>query len=222
MRFPENEWKEKLQDEFQKPYFKDLAKRVEEERVHYTIYPSDENVFSAFSYTDYSDVKVVILGQDPYHEPGQAHGLAFSVQPGVAIPPSLMNMYKELSREMGGRCPQHGYLKKWADQGVFLLNTVLTVREHEANSHAKYGWKTFTDHVIQLLGEREEPMVFLLWGKQAQEKKKFIKNPRHMILETTHPSPLSAYRGFLGCNHFAMTNEFLKANGMAQIDWSID
>ncbi|MBQ1902135.1 MAG: uracil-DNA glycosylase [Lachnospiraceae bacterium] len=221
MKFPENNWYEVLKDEFSQPYFKELEEKVRKEREAYTVYPSDKDVFSAFSYTDYQDVKVVILGQDPYHEPGQAHGLAFSVKPGVDAPPSLLNMYKELNREYGCFIPDNGYLKEWADQGVFLLNTVLTVREHAANSHASFGWKQFTDAVIKKLGEREEPIVFLLWGKQAAEKKKLISNPKHMILETTHPSPLSAYRGFLGCNHFAIANEFLKANLKPEIQWQI-
>jgi uracil-DNA glycosylase len=221
MNFPKNGWYEVLKEEFEKDYFKELVEKVAKDRESGMVYPQEEDVFSAFLYTDFPDVKVVILGQDPYHEPEQAHGLAFSVKPGVDVPPSLLNMYKELKEEYGCYIPDNGYLKEWADQGVFLLNTVLTVKAHEANSHASYGWKKFTDAVISKLGEREEPMVFLLWGKQAQEKKKLISNPKHLVLETSHPSPLSAYRGFLGSGQFVETNHFLKEQNMQEIQWQI-
>ncbi|MBP3610116.1 MAG: uracil-DNA glycosylase, partial [Lachnospiraceae bacterium] len=177
---------------------------------------------NAFHFTPLSEVKVVILGQDPYHNIGQAHGLCFSVKPEVEIPPSLVNIYKELQEDLGCRIPNNGYLVKWAEQGVLLLNTVLTVRAHQANSHQGRGWEQFTDAVIRAVNEKEEPVVFLLWGRPAQMKKNMLTNPKHLILEAPHPSPLSAYRGFFGCRHFSRTNEFLQANGLEPVDWQIE
>jgi len=179
------------------------------------------NIFNALKYTSYEDVKVVILGQDPYHGAGQAHGLSFSVQPGVRIPPSLLNMYKELKNDLECYIPNNGYLVPWTKQGVLLLNAVLTVREGEANSHKNKGWESFTDRIITLLNEREKPIVFLLWGNNAKEKMKFITNPNHCILTSVHPSPLSATRGFMGCKHFSKTNDILKSFGQKEIDWQI-
>ena len=179
------------------------------------------NIFNALKYTDYKDVKVVILGQDPYHQPNQAHGLCFSVLKGVNPPPSLQNMYKEIHAEYGYPIPQHGELTYWAEQGVLMMNTVLTVRESQPNSHKGMGWEIFTDNVISLLNLRPEPMVFLLWGANARAKKKLITNPNHLVLESAHPSPLSAYNGFFGNGHFKKANDFLKSKGMAEIDWPI-
>lgn len=216
-------WKNELSNEVVKDYFNNLVSVLEKEYSEHTIYPSQENVFSAFRVTDLSDVKVVILGQDPYHGENQAHGMAFSVQPGVKTPPSLLNMYKELNSELNLRIPNNGYLMKWAEQGVFLLNTVLTVRADEANSHKGLGWEEFTDEVIRILGREDRPIVFMLWGKPAQKKKKLLgDNSKHLILEAAHPSPLSAYRGFFGCNCFIEANEFLKKNNLETIDWQID
>ena len=178
-------------------------------------------IFSTLQCTAYSDVKVVILGQDPYHGPGQAHGFSFSVKPGIDIPPSLQNIYKELASDLGCYIPQTGYLKKWADQGVLMLNAVLTVRAGQANSHKGRGWEIFTDRVIELLNEREKPVVFLLWGRNARNKKALITNPNHLVLEAAHPSPLSAYNGFFGCRHFSKANDFLQSHGMTPVDWQI-
>ncbi len=220
-----SEWQELLADEFEKPYFSELCKRVEAAYADDAteIYPSRENIFSALSLVRPSEIKVVILGQDPYHEPNQAHGLAFSVLPGVKIPPSLRNMYKELEEEYEGcfKAPNHGFLEGWAKQGVLMLNTVLTVEAHKANSHKGWGWENFTDAVIKAVSAQDRPVVFLLWGAPAQKKKKFLSNPKHMILEAAHPSPLSAYRGFFGCKHFTKTNEFLVNFGLEPIDWSL-
>ncbi|MBR7076136.1 MAG: uracil-DNA glycosylase, partial [Lachnospiraceae bacterium] len=180
------------------------------------------DLFNAFHFTPLHEVKVVILGQDPYHNEGQAHGLCFSVQKGVEIPPSLLNIYKELQDDLNCTMPSSGYLKKWADQGVLLLNTVLTVRAHEANSHKGIGWEEFTDAAIRILNEQDRPIVFMLWGSNAREKKKMLNNPKHLILEAPHPSPLSAYRGFFGCRHFSKCNAFLIKNGLDPIDWQID
>jgi len=216
-----NEWYEWLKEEWEKPYFKELSSFVHEEYEHKHIYPPKDKVFSAFETCDYHDIKVVILGQDPYHGPNQAHGMCFSVCPGVPIPPSLLNMYKELKEELGCYIPNNGYLMPWAKQGVFLLNTVLTVEEGKANSHKGKGWETFTDNAIKHINELNKPVVFLLWGRNARDKAKMIDKNKHLVLEAAHPSPLSAYNGFFGCGHFKKTNEFLKAHGETEIDWQI-
>ena len=216
-----NSWDERLKEEFDKPYYINLRQFLVNEYKTKNIFPHMNNIFNALKLTSYEDVKVVILGQDPYHGAGQAHGLSFSVQPGVRIPPSLLNMYKELQDDMGCYIPNNGYLVPWAKQGVLLLNTVLTVREGEANSHRNRGWENFTDRVIELLNERKDPIIFLLWGNNAKEKIKLITNPRHYILTTVHPSPLSANRGFMGCKHFSKTNEILKSLGEKEIEWQI-
>ncbi len=216
-----NSWDILLKDEFQKPYYLNLRKFLVQEYKSHTIYPNMYDIFNALKYTDYNDVKVVILGQDPYHQPNQAHGLCFSVKKGVNPPPSLQNMYKEIYAEYGYPIPQHGELTYWAEQGVLMMNTVLTVRESQPNSHKGMGWEIFTDNVISLLNQRPEPMVFLLWGANARAKKKIITNPNHLVLESAHPSPLSAYNGFFGNGHFKKANEFLKQNKMTEIDWQI-
>ncbi|ABW18202.1 uracil-DNA glycosylase [Alkaliphilus oremlandii] len=218
----ENDWQELLKDEFEKEYYKKVRGFLVEEYRTKTIYPDKNHIFSALHYTAYKDVRVVILGQDPYHGPNQAHGLSFSVQPGVRIPPSLVNIYKELETDLGCYIPNHGYLKKWADQGVLLLNTSLTVRAGEANSHQKIGWEIFTDHIIQLLNDRKEPIVFILWGNNAISKERFITNPQHYIIKSVHPSPLSASRGFFGSKPFSKTNSFLESIGEKPIDWQIE
>jgi len=217
----ENSWDKKLEGEFDKSYYINLRQFLVNEYKTRNIFPPMNNIFNALKLTPYEDVKVVILGQDPYHGAGQAHGLSFSVQPGVRIPPSLLNMYKELRNDLECYIPNNGYLVPWAKQGVLLLNTVLTVREGEANSHKNKGWENFTDRVISLLNDREKPIVFLLWGSNAKEKIKLITNPRHYILTTVHPSPLSANRGFMGCKHFSKTNEILKSLEEKEIDWQI-
>ena len=216
-----NSWDVLLKDEFKKPYYLNLRKFLVEEYKTKTIYPNMNNIFNALKYTDYKDVKVVILGQDPYHQPNQAHGLCFSVQKGVNPPPSLQNIYKEIHAEYGYPIPPHGELTYWAKQGVLMMNTVLTVRESQPNSHKGMGWEIFTDNVISLLNMRPEPMVFLLWGANARAKTKIITNPNHLVLESAHPSPLSAYNGFFGNGHFKKANEFLRSRGMAEIDWRI-
>lgn len=216
-----NGWEAIIGEEFEKDYFKKLERILDEEYGSYTVYPKKEHVYAALEYTPYEKVKVVILGQDPYHGPEQAHGLSFSVLPGVPTPPSLKNIFKELQNDLGLSIPSNGYLKKWADEGVLLLNTVLTVREGEAHSHKKIGWETFTDAVIKKLSERERPIVFVLWGKPAQEKKRFIAT-HHYVVEAPHPSPLSAHRGFFGSRPFSKVNEWLKTNGQSEIDWEID
>ena len=217
-----NDWLEPLQTEFHKPYYKQLFQTVNQEYSHYQVFPPADDIFNAFHLTPLKDVKVVILGQDPYHNINQAHGLCFSVQPTVDIPPSLVNIYKELQDDMGCYIPNNGYLVKWASQGVLMLNTVLTVRAHQANSHQNIGWEQFTDAVIQILDQQDSPIVFLLWGRPAQMKRKMLHNPNHLILEAPHPSPLSAYRGFFGCKHFSKTNEFLTKHGLDAIDWQIE
>ena len=216
-----NSWDILLKDEFGKPYYLNLRKFLVQEYKSQTIYPHMNDIFNALKYTDYKDVKVVILGQDPYHQPNQAHGLCFSVKKGVNPPPSLQNMYKEIYAEYGFPIPQHGELTYWAEQGVLMMNTVLTVRESQPNSHKGMGWEIFTDNVISLLNRRPEPMVFLLWGANARAKKKIITNPNHLVLESAHPSPLSAYNGFFGNGHFKKANEFLTSNGLTEIDWQI-
>lgn len=216
-----NSWDILLKDEFEKPYYLNLRKFLANEYKTQTIYPNMNDIFNALKYTDYQNVKVVILGQDPYHQPNQAHGLCFSVKKGVNPPPSLQNMYKEIHAEYGYPIPNHGELTYWAEQGVLMLNTVLTVRESQPNSHKGMGWEIFTDDIITLLNQRPEPMVFLLWGANARAKTKLITNPAHLVLTSAHPSPLSAYNGFFGNNHFKKANEFLKSNGMTEIDWQI-
>ncbi|MBE5844047.1 MAG: uracil-DNA glycosylase [Butyrivibrio sp.] len=217
-----NDWLEYIGEEFSKPYYKQLYKFIVDEYSKYTIYPSKNDLLNAFNYTPLSSVKVVVLGQDPYHEPGQAHGLSFSVLPGQPAPPSLVNIYAELKDDLGCYVPNNGYLKKWADQGVLLLNTVLTVRAHNANSHKGKGWEEFTDAAIRALNKQDRPIVYLLWGRPAQMKADMIDNPKHLVLKAPHPSPLSAYRGFFGCKHFSKCNEFLVANGQTPIDWQIE
>jgi uracil-DNA glycosylase len=217
-----NDWQEVLGDEFDKDYYQTLRQFLIGEYSSHTIYPDKNHIFNALHLTAYQDVRVVIIGQDPYHGPGQAHGLCFSVQPGVKTPPSLVNIYKELQNDLGCSIPNNGFLEKWAKQGVMMLNTVLTVRAGQAHSHKNKGWETFTSRVIELLNTREEPIVFLLWGRPAQEKAKLITGPQHLILRAPHPSPLSAHRGFFGCKHFSKTNAFLKTKGFAPIDWQIE
>ena len=217
-----NDWQQPLEVEFKKPYYKDLYKKVLEEYRSRQIFPNPDDIFNAFHLTPLKDVKVVILGQDPYHNDGQAHGLCFSVKPDVEVPPSLVNIYKELQDDLGCRIPNNGYLVKWAKQGVLMLNTVLTVRAHQATAHRGIGWEQFTDAVIRAVDAQDRPIVFLLWGRPAQMKKSMLHNPKHLILEAPHPSPLSAYRGFFGCKHFSQTNAFLEKNGLAPIDWQIE
>lgn len=217
-----NNWKDSLINEYNSEYYKELTVFLKNEYSTKVIYPPATEIFNALKYTPLSRVKAVILGQDPYHEPNQAHGLCFSVLPGNPAPPSLENIYKELKDDCGCYIPNNGYLKKWADQGVLLLNTVLTVRAHAANSHAGHGWERFTDAVIKAVNEENRPIVFLLWGSPAQKKAAFLNNPNHLILKAPHPSPLSAYRGFFGCKHFSKANEFLTSNGCTPIDWQIE
>ena len=217
-----NDWEALLRPEFEKPYYKNLYEKIDREYKTEKVYPPAEDVFNAFLYTPVSNVKVVILGQDPYHEPGQAHGLSFSVKQGIDIPPSLVNIYKELHDDLGCYIPNNGYLKKWADQGVLLLNTVLTVRAHEANSHKGLGWEEFTDAAIRALNKVDRPMVFILWGRPAQMKQAMLDNPKHLILKSPHPSPLSAYRGFFGSKPFSKANAYLEENGLSPIDWQIE
>lgn len=217
-----NDWAPALRGEYKKPYYKELFLRVNEEYQNYQVFPPADDIFNAFHLTPLKDVKVVILGQDPYHNVGQAHGLSFSVKPGMEAPPSLVNIYNELHEDLGCYIPNNGYLVKWAEQGVLLLNTVLTVRAHQANSHRGIGWEEFTNAVIRILNEQDRPIVFLLWGRPAQNKMSMLNNPNHLILTAPHPSPLSAYRGFFGCKHFSKTNEFLKEHGVEPIDWQIE
>lgn len=218
----ENDWAKAMEQEFKKPYYRELYSFVKEEYSRHVIYPPSEDIFNAFHMTPLSRVKVVILGQDPYHNEGQAHGLCFSVRPETKIPPSLENIYKELESDTGCYVPNNGCLEKWAEQGVFLLNTVLTVRAHQANSHQKKGWEQFTDAVLKAINAKEEPVVYLLWGKPAGRKKELLTNRNHLILEAPHPSPLSAYRGFFGCRHFSRANEFLTEHGLTPVDWQIE
>lgn len=217
-----NDWAEPLSEEFKKPYYAALYQKVKEEYNTTQIFPAAEDVFNAFHFTPLHEVKVVILGQDPYHNVGQAHGLCFSVKPDVDIPPSLVNIYKELRDDLGCYIPDNGYLEKWAREGVMLLNTVLTVRAHQPNSHQGIGWEEFTNAAIRILNEQDRPIVYMLWGKPAQSKASMLKNPKHLILKAPHPSPLSASRGFFGCKHFSKANEFLKENGLEPIDWQIE
>jgi uracil-DNA glycosylase len=217
-----NDWLEAVGNEFRQPYYTELDQYVRTEYSKAVIYPNEEDIFKAFHFTPLSNVKVVILGQDPYHNEGQAHGLCFSVKPQVEIPPSLVNIYKELQEDLNCYIPNNGYLEKWARQGVLLLNTVLTVRAHQANSHKGLGWERFTDAVIQSVNAQDRPIVFLLWGRPAQLKKSMLNNPKHLVLEAPHPSPLSSYRGFFGSRHFSKTNDFLLENGIEPIDWQIE
>lgn len=216
-----NDWDAILADEFKKPYYLALRQFLKEEYSSRTIYPSMYDIFNAFRYTAYSDVKVVLLGQDPYHGAGQAHGLCFSVKDGVPPPPSLVNIFKELKNDVGCTVPQSGCLTKWAERGVMLLNSVLTVREGAAGSHRGKGWETFTDSVISRLNERREPIVFMLWGNYAKSKIPLITSDRHLVLTAAHPSPLSATYGFFGCRHFSKANDFLVSNGMTPVDWQL-
>lgn len=215
-----NDWDDILKDEWEKPYYRQLHNFLKEEYSTRRIYPDMHDIFNALKYTPFSDTKVCIIGQDPYHGPGQAHGLCFSVKKGVALPPSLVNIYKEITDDVGVTMPPYGDLTGWAKQGILLLNTVLTVRAGSPNSHKDKGWEIFTDRVISELNKKETPVVFLLWGANAERKARIITNPIHKKLITVHPSPLSAYRGFFGCRHFSKTNEILEQNGMSKIEWN--
>lgn len=217
-----NDWLTELGDEFKKPYYKKLYQFVLQEYNTTQVFPPAEDIFNAFHFTALSEVKVVIIGQDPYHNVGQAHGLCFSVKPDVEIPPSLVNIYQELHDDLGCYIPNNGYLVKWAKQGVLMLNTVLTVRAHVPNSHRGKGWEEFTDAAIRALNRQDRPIVFILWGRPAQMKKNMLNNPHHLILEAPHPSPLSAYRGFFGSKPFSKTNRFLMEHGEKPIDWQIE
>ncbi|MCI8991575.1 MAG: uracil-DNA glycosylase [Eubacterium sp.] len=218
-----NDWLPAMDAEFKKPYYRELYQFVRQEYNSKVIYPPADDIFNALHLTPLKDVKVVILGQDPYHEVNQAHGLCFSVLPSQKeIPPSLQNIYKELQDDLGCRIPNNGYLEKWAKQGVLLLNTVLTVRAHQANSHRGRGWEQFTDAILEAVNQKDEPVVYMLWGKPAQSKIPMLTNPKHLILKAPHPSPLSAFRGFFGCRHFSQANEFLEQNGVTGIDWQIE
>lgn len=217
-----NDWLPALKPEFQKPYYRELFQFVSNEYNSRQIFPPSDDIFNAFHLTPLNEVKVVIIGQDPYHNVGQAHGLCFSVKPDVDIPPSLVNIYKELHDDLGCFIPNNGYLVKWAKQGVLMLNTVLTVRAHEANSHRGKGWEEFTDAAIKALNKQDRPIVFILWGSPAQSKAKMLDNPKHLILKAPHPSPLSSYRGFFGSKPFSKTNDFLEQNGIKPIDWQIE
>ena len=217
-----NEWDALLADEIRKDYYLRLREFLKQEYTTRRIYPPMEDIFNALRHTSYSDVRAVILGQDPYHGAGQAHGMCFSVRKGTPPPPSLQNIFKELKSDLGIDPPNHGELTAWADSGVLLLNAVLTVREGQANSHRGMGWEQFTDRIIELLNQREQPIVFLLWGGNARSKARLITNPQHLILQCAHPSPLSAYNGFFGCRHFSKTNEFLVQHGMQPINWRLD
>lgn len=214
-------WDDFLQHEFSQDYFRKLSEFLKKEYDTQTVYPPKKEVFSAFYYTDLDKVKVVILGQDPYHQPHQAMGMCFSVKPGVPLPKSLVNIYQEIQDDLHIQMGRSGNLIPWAMQGVLLINSVLTVRQNQPNSHAGQGWEIFTDHVIQKLNELDQPMVFLLWGRNARNKKALLTNPNHLVLEAAHPSPLSAYNGFFGCRHFSKTNAFLKEKGLEEINWKI-
>ncbi|MBQ6496229.1 MAG: uracil-DNA glycosylase [Firmicutes bacterium] len=216
-----NSWDDVLAEEFEKEYYMELREFLKEEYTNHTVYPDMYDIFNALKFTPYDQVKAVILGQDPYHEPGQAHGLCFSVQKGVSQPPSLVNIFKEMKHDLGIEPPDHGNLEGWARQGVLLLTAVLTVRAHAANSHKGKGWEIFTDRVIELLNEREKPMVFILWGANAKAKEKLITNPRHKIITGAHPSPLSAHNGFWNGNYFSRTNEYLIEQGIEPINWKL-
>lgn len=216
-----NGWAPVLEPEFEKPYYQQLRSFLAAEYKSTVVFPDMYDIYTAFHLTDYSQVKAVILGQDPYHGPGQAHGLSFSVKPGIAVPPSLQNIYKELRDDLGCPIPRHGFLEHWAKQGVLMLNAVLTVRKDTPNSHRGIGWEEFTNRVIGVLNERPDPVVFILWGKNAQEKREMITESRHLIIQSAHPSPFAANRGFFGSRPFSRTNAFLRANGMEEIDWAV-
>ena len=218
----DNDWLPAVNAEFKKPYYAELYKFVKEEYSRVAVFPPADEIFSALHLTPLSKVKVVIIGQDPYHNVGQAHGLCFSVRPEVDIPPSLVNIYKELQSDLGCKIPNNGYLVKWAEQGVLLLNTVLTVRAHQANSHQGKGWEQFTDAIIRAVNAEDRPIAYLLWGRPAQSKMSMLDNPKHKVFTAPHPSPLSAHRGFFGCKHFSQANAFLEENGLATIDWQIE
>ena len=219
----QNDWLQAVGGEFRKPYYKELYDFVKEEYSTRVIYPPADDIFNALHLTPLKEVKVVILGQDPYHNEHQAHGLSFSVLPDQReIPPSLQNIYKELQDDLGCYIPDNGYLEKWAKQGVLMLNTVLTVRAHQANSHQGHGWEQFTDAILEAVNKEDRPIVYLLWGRPAQSKIPMLPNPKHLILKAPHPSPLSAYRGFFGCRHFSQANAFLESHGAAPIDWQIE
>jgi len=218
----DNDWLPAVNAEFKKPYYAELYKFVKEEYSKVAVFPPSDEIFSALHLTPLSKVKVVIIGQDPYHNVGQAHGLCFSVRPEVDIPPSLVNIYKELQSDLGCKIPNNGYLVKWAEQGVLLLNTVLTVRAHQANSHQGKGWEQFTDAIIRAVNAEDRPIAYLLWGRPAQSKMSMLDNPKHKVFTAPHPSPLSAHRGFFGCKHFSQVNASLQANGVEPIDWQIE
>ena len=223
MSMIDNDWLPAIQGEFRKPYYRELYTFVRGEYSRTVVYPPAEDIFNAFHFTPLSEVKVLLLGQDPYHNVNQAHGLSFSVLPEQKeIPPSLQNIYKELHDDLGCYIPDNGYLEKWARQGVLMLNTVLTVRAHQANSHQGHGWERFTDAILEAVNQEDRPIVYLLWGRPAQSKIPMLTNPKHLILKAPHPSPLSAYRGFFGCRHFSQTNAFLESHGAAPIDWQIE
>ena len=217
----EEGWKSVLMDQFQSPYFRTLKEFLLEEKKKYTLYPPGRLIFNAFQRTPFDRVKVVILGQDPYHGKGQAHGLCFSVPPGIPHPPSLVNIFKELNSDLGIPVPAHGNLEKWADQGVLLINATLTVRDSQAGSHQKRGWETFTNRVIEVMSQEKSGIVFLLWGRFAQAKETLIDESKHLILKAAHPSPLSAYNGFFGCRHFSLSNDYLIRQGKTGIDWTL-
>ncbi len=221
MQFFKNSWDNQLEEEMAKPYFIDMLNFLDGEYSSKNIYPPRNKIFNALKTTPFGNVKVVILGQDPYHGYGQAHGLCFSVNKGVALPPSLKNIYKEMESDLGIVQPNHGYLQSWANQGVLMLNTVLTVEESKPNSHAKIGWQTYTDKIIKIVNSQEQPIVFLLWGRNAINKAKYIDQNKHLVLTSVHPSPLSAYGGFFGCKHFSKCNEFLIKNGIEPINWQL-
>ena len=221
MDFLKNDWKDLLKEEFEKDYYKNLRKLLIDEYKNFVIYPKATDIFNAFNYTPYKEVKVLILGQDPYYNPNQAHGLAFSVNHGVKIPPSLVNIYKELHDDLGIGPFKDGYLKSWTDEGIMLLNTTLTVRKNSPMSHSKIGWEFFTDRVIELIDQKEDPVVFILWGSHARSKKKLIKNTNHYIIEGPHPSPLSAYRGFFGSKPFSRANKFLEERNVKAPTWEV-
>lgn len=216
----QNDWSDFVFEEIEQPYYQRLRKFLKNEYKTKTVYPDMYDIFNALKWTPLKDVKVVILGQDPYHDENQAHGLAFSVKPGISLPPSLKNIYREIETDLNVRMPQSGYLKSWADQGVLLLNTVLTVRAHQAASHQNMGWEIFTDHIIDKIAAENRPIVFILWGKKAQAKEEKIKNPLHLVIKSPHPSPLSASRGFFGSKPFSKTNDYLIENNLKPIDWS--
>ncbi len=222
MAMIQNDWLEPLNPEFRKPYYAELFQFVKEEYAARKVFPPADDIFNAFHLTPLSQVKVVILGQDPYHNDGQAHGLCFSVKPDVDVPPSLVNIYQELHDDLGCDIPNNGYLTKWAEQGVLMLNTVLTVRAHQANSHRGKGWEEFTDAAIRILNEQDRPIVFILWGSPAQKKAAMLHNPKHLILKAPHPSPLSAFRGFFGSRPFSQTNAFLEERSEERVDWQIE